>query len=416
MNFHFTEAQAQLARLWANVLNREESFELTDAFFAEGADSITTMRLVTLAREEGIALDVAEIFLNPTLHEMALKMNNNVPRQTTHKVAEPTEPSQTGRETPSYLIGDLAVSKIYLNQLARQTVEAVFPCTPLQTALFSVSERRPVLYLGQNVFRLRATTDISRFKRAVERVIKASPILRTIIFPSQMSSDHLIQVVTNDETVQWTEHVGSLQHFLSQDRQQNFNIGKNLYRVCLVCNPDQTPKVTYFVMTAHHAVYDGWSLAMQIRSIDIVYRGAVLPPTVSFQSFVERSILSEDEELCWKGQLGDFVGSDFPHLPDADYKPVTQASTSASIDTEPEVASPYTIGTILRAAWATIVATYINTDDVVIGSTLSGRNAPFGGIDRVNGPTFTTVPVRLRPVRSKPSLASKGVGLASLPR
>jgi non-ribosomal peptide synthetase component F len=64
-------------------------------------------------------------------------------------------------------------------------------------------------------------------------------------------------------------------------------------------------------------------------------------------------------------------------------------------------ASSFTLGTVLRAAWAVTAATYTSSDVVIIGSTLSGRNAPFPGINRVNGPTFTTVPVRLQPWRDK---------------
>lgn len=55
----------------------------------------------------------------------------------------------------------------------------------------------------------------------------------------------------------------------------------------------------------------------------------------------------------------------------------------------------------MRAAWGTTIATYTDSDDVVIGSTLSRRNFPFDKIEEVNGPTFTTVLVRLRPSRQK---------------
>ncbi len=55
-----------------------------------------------------------------------------------------------------------------------------------------------------------------------------------------------------------------------------------------------------------------------------------------------------------------------------------------------------TTPTLIRAAWALVAARMTNSDDVVFGATVSGRNAPVDGIDEMVGPTIATVPVRIK--------------------
>nr|POE50100.1 nonribosomal peptide synthetase dtxs1 [Quercus suber] len=58
--------------------------------------------------------------------------------------------------------------------------------------------------------------------------------------------------------------------------------------------------------------------------------------------------------------------------------------------------SSITKATILRAAWAVVLARYCDSDDICFASTVSGRHAPVLGVDRMVGPSVATVPVRIR--------------------
>lgn len=57
--------------------------------------------------------------------------------------------------------------------------------------------------------------------------------------------------------------------------------------------------------------------------------------------------------------------------------------------------SDLTSSTIIRAAWAILTGKYANSNDVVFGSTLSGRTGSIARTDRIMGPTVTTVPIRI---------------------
>ncbi|KAH6963255.1 hypothetical protein DER45DRAFT_625554, partial [Fusarium avenaceum] len=53
-----------------------------------------------------------------------------------------------------------------------------------------------------------------------------------------------------------------------------------------------------------------------------------------------------------------------------------------------------TTSTIIRAAWALVVGSMVNSDDVVFGATVNGRHAELSGIDQIPGPTIATIPMR----------------------
>lgn len=51
---------------------------------------------------------------------------------------------------------------------------------------------------------------------------------------------------------------------------------------------------------------------------------------------------------------------------------------------------------MIRAAWSILTAQYMDTDDVVFGSMVTGRQAPIIGIDRMIAPLINAVPVRVK--------------------
>jgi non-ribosomal peptide synthetase component F len=53
------------------------------------------------------------------------------------------------------------------------------------------------------------------------------------------------------------------------------------------------------------------------------------------------------------------------------------------------------ISTIIQAAWALLIGRHTNASEATYGVVLAGRNLDLPGLKRVNGPTFTTIPMRV---------------------
>jgi non-ribosomal peptide synthetase component F len=58
--------------------------------------------------------------------------------------------------------------------------------------------------------------------------------------------------------------------------------------------------------------------------------------------------------------------------------------------------STVTKATILRAAWALVLAKFSDTNDICFGVTVSGRQAHIPGLDEMMGTTIASVPVRIK--------------------
>jgi non-ribosomal peptide synthetase component F/aryl carrier-like protein len=161
----------------------------------------------------------------------------------------------------------------------------------------------------------------------------------------------------------------------------------------------------YFVWDIHHAVYDGWSMALMLQALDITYRqitdnsAAVTPTSLSPYSGFIRYIASLDDDASikyWKTQLYGATKASFPPVLPLSQSCGTQV-VSRIIDFPDFNKTGVLNATVLRAAWAIVHGAYSdNAADVTFGATVSGRQAPVPGIEKMTGPLIATVPVRIQ--------------------
>ena len=79
----------------------------------------------------------------------------------------------------------------------------------------------------------------------------------------------------------------------------------------------------HFVWTAHHAVYDGWSVATLFRQLKCLYEDGSVPKSVPYNGFIE--YLSKADATAsdnyWRSQLSGEKPAFFPRLPTSTYQP-----------------------------------------------------------------------------------------------
>lgn len=148
-------------------------------------------------------------------------------------------------------------------------------------------------------------------------------------------------------------------------------------------------------------IFDGWSLSILKAKLRIAYElGAPPPQGHSFNSFINH--VTENEQAgvkgFWATALEGACITDYPILPSPQYE--VRATSSRTISTDINFrhvlkSQGVTVSTVVRAAWAIVLAQHSNSDDVCFGVTMSGRNAPLEGIEEMAGPTLATVPVRV---------------------
>lgn len=276
-------------------------------------------------------------------------------------------------------------------KIAREDVENIYPCTALQEGLIALSIEQPGTYVHQTAVRLPRTLDLPRFQRAWESVVEKESILRTRIIYSEKRGS--LQVVMKDK-VHW-QKASNLEVYLEADRNIHVQYGDPLTRYALV---DDGVGDLHFVWTAHHAVYDGWSVNLILNKVQLAFGGSPLPQSTPFINFIKylTKIDARESDSFWKSHLQGVAAPKFPPLPSRDHQFRTNSSFNHEIHLRGAPSSDVTISTKIRAAWAIVLSNYEDSCDIVFGATITGRDAPIKGIEDIVGPTIATVPVRLR--------------------
>ncbi len=376
-------AESVLAQMWRHILQSTQGLTSDANFFQLGGDSLRCMKLVALANREGYSLTVEKAFKNPTLSGMATVMQK-VPAPDLSVV--PASTSLTHDEASEFR------SLLEEYGLDREQVEGIFPCTDLQSGVFSLSLALPTLYSSQWVFDFSSAVDIQKFKTAWESALSIFPILRTAIVPSHSS---LLQVVLRCQT-EWTEVKQDLASFLAADKAVSFQLGQRLSRQYHVQDPSSGQ--SHFVWTLHHAVFDGWSMGPVVDHIRQKYysRTETVQPTGSFRQFVQFCEgLNRDEcAAFWRKQLINAPTPSFPNFPKAGHLAADRSCLRHTMAVP--IATTTSITVLARASWALLLSEYEGSDDVTFGNSLHGRNSLPPSLQDVVGPTLATLPIRVR--------------------
>lgn len=386
-----TEMEKKVQQAWLEVLGSDARIFRQSNFFALGGDSLRAMRLVVAARANEIALTVADIFTNPTLSHMASKATqiseSSVEDISPFSLLEKDWDVESAKNEISTLCG-----------VEAGILEDAYPCTPLQEALMALSAKVKEAYVAQRVVELQDTATAEKLIAAFDVAQRESPILRTRIV--QVPGHGLIQAVIRGElNVFLGNH---LDEYLVKDRNDAMELGMPLVRYAVI-NDGESGKVS-FVLSIHHALYDGWSMPLVVDRVNKAYENQAVSRPAEFKHFMKYLANMEMDKSAnfWREQLHGANPSQFPSLPWQGYQPQSDSLLEQYVPLGEGNASNATTATIIRAAWALVASQYIGNTDVIFGETLTGRNAPVVGSEEIEGPMITTVPVRVQVDRDVP--------------
>ncbi|KAF2474324.1 amino acid adenylation [Lindgomyces ingoldianus] len=373
-----TPMEQVLQTLFSQILSiQPETIGRDDSFFGLGGDSVGAMKMVSAARKRNVTIKVADIFKYPTLSEMALTAYTR-DESIAHDLA-------AFSLIPSDSRDDVIAEAAAQCSLSATDIEDIYPTSALQEGMMALGMRKRGAYIAQKVFRLPQCFNIPQFQSAWAKVIEAEAILRTRIVCSGSGN---LQVV-HKLSIRW-QHAMDLEAYLTKDQATSFQYGEQLMRLAIV-------NEEYFVWTAHHAIYDGWSVALLFEKVAQAYEAQDITSSTPYKGFIGRlQDVSESASVDFWTKQFTTQGS-FP----TSYPEVGLGYSAASKKTisiqgyAPTNSSNILPSTIKRAAWALTMATYADSEDVVFAQTLSGRSLGLEGIDSMMGPTITTVPVRV---------------------
>ncbi|KAI3320740.1 amino acid adenylation [Xylariaceae sp. AK1471] len=391
-----------LRELWALTLNRPpETIGPDDNFIQLGGDSVTSIRLVSAARNRGITLTSAMILSTPVLSDQASKAPiHDLSGHPT--IIQPFELLEGRSE-------ELRATAAATCGLSAGEVEDVLPMTISQMRWYGKTLVKPDAWLDQYHFRLPADVDLERFNAAINSTIRVAELLRARAFVTW--DRKLFQAIVKFHPVDIVEVSDSLETYLKRDLRTPMAPGAPLSRHTIVKMSDST-KV--FVWTIHHAIYDGYSFSMLLQATQDFYQGLEPAPFTPFNRYLrgpnEQKLV--EGEAFWKQYLSELSWTKFPILPCPEKKsPSSMDRLLRTMEIAPKKISsstvkgenPITTANVIRVAYAATLSFY-STDQansILFLESLGGRNSTLAGIDRVAGPTLLTIPTKLELFGSK---------------
>ncbi|MET8775203.1 amino acid adenylation domain-containing protein [Nocardia sp. NPDC004654] len=323
-----------------------------------------------------------------------------------------------GGLTPSD-VGLVDLDQAAIDRLAagRSTLDDIWPLTPLQKGLLfhaQLADGTLDAYIVQLGLELGGRVDADRLRRAAQALLGRHPNLRTAFVRD--GAREAVQVVHQHVDVPFTEidlagrddTEAALEEFMDADRRACFDVTTApLLRLTLIST---APRRYRLLLSMHHILIDGWSTPLLIRELLTLYAAdsdpTVLPTVRPYRDYL-RWLNAQDRDAAEAAWARAFEGIAEPTLlapADRGRRPtiaarevqvrLSQQRTAALVAVAHRQEA--TLNTLVEAAWAIVLATSTAREDVVFGTTVSGRPPQIPGIESMIGLFVNTVPVRIR--------------------
>ncbi|MFE9062442.1 non-ribosomal peptide synthase/polyketide synthase [Streptomyces violaceusniger] len=307
------------------------------------------------------------------------------------------------------------------------TVEDIYPLTPTQAGMLfhSLAQDDRRAYFQQLGFVLDGVPDPAALAAAWHQVADRTQVLRARVVWEGVPEP--VQVVERGVRIPVTlldwrrlsgpdERREELRGFLAEDRERGLDLAAApLTRLALARLSATEVQV---VWTFHHLILDGWSLFQVLSDVFHCHARARdgasgadlatgLPGRRPFSDYVawlrERDGAPAEEH--WRARLGDLTEStplpydreptESHHAESTeDIRLTLPAATTGRLQ-ELARGEGLTLNTVVQGAWALLLARQSGREDVVFGTTVSGRPPELPGVETMNGLFITTVPTRL---------------------
>ncbi|KAJ1954287.1 hypothetical protein IWQ62_005792, partial [Dispira parvispora] len=293
-------------------------------------------------------------------------------------------------------------------------VQAIYPCTPLQSGLLAVTARHPSEYTIQLAFTVQGRVEVSQLRVAISKVVERHPILRTAFSLDGFGSCTIpVQFAIRDAHFQWQQgetwsdvNARDEEDFVEQDRALGFSLREPLLRICCIGKKDSGR--LRCVLSSHHAILDGWSYGLLLKEVKSYLNSPnpVLPEAAPYHSFVEHIYHQDVQQAVqfWREYLLDCPPETVVRLPCDSAVPGLSSNGEHFVNLSENVESlegvlharGMTMSSLLRSAWAVLLMVYTGEQDVVFGTTVAGRSIPVNTIEEMVGFCINTIPTRVK--------------------
>jgi amino acid adenylation domain-containing protein len=285
-----------ISGIWQNMFGITEVFK-EDNFFNLGGDSIYALRFISQLRKSGLSLQLAQLYENPKLTDLADKC---IP------------------------IKHQEISKAVFNFEHTADIQRILPLSSLQAGMMFHNQLDPDSSVFLDVFDFDISGDISpvNLQYAIDKLSTEIPALRTSF--DWINHPEPVQVIWNNSKIKLkVEDLSNkdkrtqekiLDAFTYQEKKSHFDLEKSpLFRITYHKLSNSNCRIT---IAFHHSILDGWSFSL-LMSRMLFY--ALNPDSQSLTLLpedIQEEFIAEEKKAIKDTTLNQFWGKyleDMPH-------------------------------------------------------------------------------------------------------
>lgn len=264
-------------------------------------------------------------------------------------------------------------------------------------------------------FEIKGELDQTAFIAAWKKVIARHDILRTTVHWDKMEKP--LQVIHAAKEAEWnfsdwskdtaSEQRKKIDTLKQENRRLGINFSKNPLNNFHLITLDKQRH--YFIWPCHHLILDGWSGSNIIRDVLTYYDGICnnesiqlepLPSLKSYYAWIKKKDAAATHQF-WADYFNGFskvhllssAGAGLEHKGKIIEKVQLTVQETGNLNNFAKQ-NKITLNTLIQGAWTLLLGVYFNSDDIVFGTTISGRSNDFPNIDKLAGVFTNILPIR----------------------
>lgn len=296
----------------------------------------------------------------------------------------------------------------------RPEIREVMPLLPAQEEMLAHTEQGSDAYLMQIRWQLEGRLELVALQMAWHEALARHQLLQTA-FISECGG---LQITLPSATPSWQDYdlrsasdpTAVIAQVMEQDRRRGFDLASApLSRFLLFRTAERRYEL---VWSFPHLLMDGWSTSIILAEVRQNYEAAIKGKTVPIEpAFYARDYVywyrtqdHVEQENFWRAELSAYLRDGGFDLK-TDGRPGREgyyglsgrleAAHTAALN---RLAKQHqlTLGTLVQAAWALLLALYGKRQEVIFGLTFSGRTVPIRGIESMVGLFINTLPIYIQ--------------------
>lgn len=302
------------------------------------------------------------------------------------------------------------------NKINKNEVEDVLGLSHVQEAMLIYSIKNP----GASQFhecisiKLSYNIEIWAFEKAWKYVIDENEMLRTVFRWENVSKPVQIILKEHKPKIEYYNFYNENQRkdykkLKEKLNNRRFDLRKIPFNIIL-CQLDESEYE--MIITNHHLLYDGWSNNILLKEFVEKYNLIINNKPIKkkskskYKEFVKynKNIDRNEEKIFWTKYLNsdsesNLLIKNFNELENK--KSAGIFSYSLPINMEEKIRKfaiqeKLSLATVFYLAWGVLIQKYNISNDVVFGTTVSGRNINLERIESIIGLFINTVPLRIK--------------------